>query len=94
MASQAASRCKGKRKQYSAPALEKGLDILEFLAGESEGLNISRLAAELGRSVGEIFRMVAVLEQRGYIRVREGADAYIVTLKLFELAHKSRLWPA
>ena len=79
----------GKRKQYSAPALEKGLDILEFLAGEPNGLNISRLAEQLGRSVGEIFRMVVVLEQRGYLRLREGStDAYVLTYKLFELAHK------
>ena len=78
----------GKRKRYSAPALEKGLDILEFLAGESDGLNISRLAAQLERSVGEIFRMVAVLEQRGYIHLRDGSDAYAITLKLFQLAHK------
>ena len=77
-----------KRKHYSAPALEKGLDILEFLAGESEGLNISQLATRLGRSVGEIFRMVAVLEQRGYIRARAGSDFYAITLKLFEQAHK------
>lgn len=80
-------RNSGKRKQYSAPALEKGLDILELLAKESYGLNISQLAARLGRSVGEIFRMVAVLEQRGYLHSREGSDAYVVTLKLFQLAH-------
>lgn len=78
----------GKRKRYSAPALEKGLDILELLVGEPEGLNISRLADRLGRSVGEIFRMVAVLEQRGYIYARQRLDAYVVTLKLFELAHR------
>ena len=77
-----------RRKRYSAPALEKGLDILELLSSEPEGLNITQLATRLGRSVGEVFRMIAVLEQRGYIHSREGSDAYRITLKLFELAHK------
>lgn len=77
-----------RKKQYSAPALEKGLDILELLASEPQGLNISQLAAQLGRSVGEIFRMIVVLEERGYIYSREGTGAYLITLKLFELAHK------
>lgn len=77
-----------KRKEYSAPALEKGLDILQALAEEERGLNISDLAKRLGRSVGEVFRMVAVLEQRGYIQVREQSDAYVLTLKLFYLAHR------
>ena len=78
----------GKRKQYSAPALEKGLDILELLAGEPEGLTISQIADRLGRSVGEIFRMVVVLDQRGYIHASGGSDVYAVTLKIFEIAHK------
>ena len=77
-----------KRRRYSAPALEKGLDVLELLAGESDGLNTSHLANRLGRSVGEVFRMIAVLEQRGYIHPRGTGDAYVLTLKLFELAHR------
>ena len=77
-----------KRKKYSAPALEKGLDVLELLVGEPKGLNTSELAKRLGRSVGEVFRMIAVLEQRGYIHPRGSGDAHVLTLKLFELAHR------
>lgn len=77
-----------RRKQYSAPALEKGLDILELLSGEAQGLNISELAKRMGRSVGEVFRMMAVLEQRGYIQLREESDAYVLTLKMFALSHR------
>ena len=76
----------GRRKEYKAPALEKGLDILELLAGEEQGLNISELGKKLGRSVGEIFRMIAVLEQREYIKLRDASDAYVLTLKMFELS--------
>jgi DNA-binding IclR family transcriptional regulator len=72
--------------RYSAPALEKGLDIIEILVDQPQGLTPNELAKALGRTVGEIFRMVVVLQQRGYVQV-DAADRYSVTLKLLELAH-------
>lgn len=78
----------GKRKSYSAPALSKGLDILELMTSEVEGLSLGRIAEKLGRSKGEIFRMLVVLEQRGYIYLAPDSDTYTLTLKIFELAHR------
>ncbi len=78
------------RRQYSAPALEKGLDILELLSGEESGLTLSGIANRLNRSVSELFRMLVVLEQRGYIHMPGNSDKYAATLKLFELAHRFR----
>lgn len=80
----------GHRRTYSAPALEKGLDILELMADEDSGLTLSGIAARLNRSVSELFRMLVVLEQRGYVHMPEGSDKYVATLKLFELAHRFR----
>ena len=77
-----------KRKSYSAPALSKGLDILELMTSEVEGLSLGRIAEKLGRSRGEIFRMLVVLEQRGYIYLAPGSETYTLTLKIFELAHR------
>ena len=77
-----------KRKTYSAPALEKGLDILELLSTEAEGLSISEIVTRLDRSVGELFRMLVVLEQRGYVSIPEGSDKYVLSLKLFGMAHR------
>lgn len=76
-----------RKKQYSAPALEKGLDILELLSQEAEGLSVVEITERLNRSVGELFRMLIVLEQRGYVVVAPETDAYMLSLKLFELAH-------
>lgn len=70
-----------------APALEKGLDVLEALAGEREGLSQKALAERVGRTVGEVFRVLGVLERRGYIE-RDAAGAYGLTLRLFELAQR------
>lgn len=77
-----------KRKTYSAPALEKGLDILELLANQAEGLNIGEITKTLNRSVGELFRMLVVLEQRAYVSLQPGSDRYMLTLKMFGLAHR------
>jgi DNA-binding IclR family transcriptional regulator len=70
---------------YAAPALEKGLDILEMLCRSDKPLSQTRIADELGRSVGEIYRMLACLVNRNYLVAID--DSYAVTTKLFELAH-------
>lgn len=72
---------------YTAPALEKGLDILELLAGESSGISQTAIAQRLARNTTELFRMLAVLERRGYV-TRELDGGYRLTLRLFELAHQ------
>ena len=76
------------KARYRAPALEKGLDILELLADRPEGLSQSEIARSLGRTVGEIFRMLNCLVERGYLSIQRPSDRYILTLKLFELAHR------
>jgi DNA-binding IclR family transcriptional regulator len=72
---------------YTAPALEKGLDVLELLAGEADGLTQGAIAQRLGRSAPELFRMLSVLQRRGYLH-RQSNGCYQLTLRLFELAHQ------
>lgn len=74
--------------RYAAPALDKGLDILEALAAEPGGLTQAEIAAALRRSVGEIFRMLETLLRRGYVARDEASARYALSLKLFELAHR------
>ncbi len=69
---------------YRAPALEKGLDILELVANETAPLTLSQVSEKLGRSKGEIFRMLQVLEERGYIS-RGPSGGFSVTNQLFML---------
>ncbi len=77
--------------KYTAPALEKGLDILEKLSRSETGMSQSEIARDLGRSVSEIFRMLVVLEQRGYIAQEPTTDRYILTTLMFEIAHRTPL---
>ena len=78
----------GDRRTYAAPALEKGLDILEMLCRSDRPLAQKDIATRLGRSVGEIYRMLACLVDRNYITQVDDSN-YALTTKLFELAHIS-----
>ena len=73
--------------RYRAPALDKGLDILELLATTDEGLSQAEIAKALERSPNEIYRMLDRLVRRHYV-VRTSGDRYELTLKLFALAHQ------
>ena len=75
--------------KYTAPALEKGLDILELLSRFDEGLSQTEIARDLNRSVSEIFRMLVVLQDRGYIAQDPLSDRYVLTTLLFEIAHRT-----
>ncbi|ARU17998.1 IclR family transcriptional regulator [Croceicoccus marinus] len=72
-------------RRYKAPALEKGLDILELLSNTAEPLSLSAIVARLGRSHGELFRMVQVLQFRGYLQLDEANEGYRLTDRLFSL---------
>jgi DNA-binding IclR family transcriptional regulator len=71
--------------RYRAPALDKGLDILELLSGIDGGLTQAEIAKYLSRSPNEFYRMLDRLVRRGYVTRLEG-DRYSLTLKLFGLA--------
>jgi len=75
--------------RYAAPALEKGLDILEALADSVSGYTLNELAQKVGRKVSEIFRMAVTLQRRGFVQVDEN-DRYTLTLRMFELAPRQQ----
>ena len=71
--------------RYRAPALDKGLDILELLSSVDGGLTQAEIAKRLDRSPNEFYRMLDRLVRRGYVTKIDG-DRYSLTLKLFGLA--------
>ena len=71
--------------RYRAPALEKGLDILELLSVQTHAMSVTAIVQRLDRSTGELFRMIQVLEHRGFIEQAPGNDGYRLTDKLFAL---------
>lgn len=85
---EAQDEAEGGDDKYRAPALSKGLDILEYLATEADGRTQAEIAKTLGRTTSEIFRMLMVLRKRGYVHLNEEDDRYSLTTRLFEIAHR------
>lgn len=75
------------KPDYAVPALDKGLDILEALAGSPAPLALAELGVRLGRNSSELFRMVNRLEARGYLERDAVSGKYALSLRLYELAH-------
>lgn len=51
-------------EKYRAPALDKGLDILELLSEQSDGLTRTEIVKAMGRGPSEIYRMLERLVAR------------------------------
>jgi DNA-binding IclR family transcriptional regulator len=76
------------RATYSAPALEKAFNVMELLARERQSLLVSEIAAGIGLSVSEIFRIIVVMERRGWLRKSDN-DKYSVTPHVLNLAFRA-----
>lgn len=74
-----------KDQRYRAPALDKGLDILELLALEPGGMTRSEIVKAMGKSPSEIYRMVERLVARNYVTRSFEGDRYALSIKLFQL---------
>lgn len=77
------------KTEYRAPALEKGLEILELLACQAEPLTKKQISIHLNRSVNEIFRMLSVLVEKQYIEFDADTATYVLTLKMFALSNQA-----
>ena len=72
---------------YVAPALGKGLDILEALSLATVPQTLADLARSCKRTPSQLFRMIHALEKRSYIVRDPVSGGYELTLKLYHLAH-------
>lgn len=79
----------GLKGTYTAPAVEKAFEIVTLLGEHPDGLLVSEMAAQLGRSVGELFRIVVVMEQMGYLARSSRTDRYAVTYRLLDAAFRA-----
>ena len=73
---------------YSVPAVDKALDVLEVLADREGGMTQTELAEATGRSVGQIFRVLVALEGRGWIIRDRSSGLYSFSMAAFDLAHR------
>ncbi|OBQ56705.1 IclR family transcriptional regulator [Tamlana sp. s12] len=74
--------------KYVAPALDKGLDILEYLSQIKIPQSQMEIAQGLNKSPNELYRMLVCLEQRGYLLKSAQSGKYSLSLKLYQLSHR------
>ena len=74
--------------RYRAPALDKGLDILELLSEQPNGLTRGEIVKAMGRNPSEIYRMLERLVARHYVARSPEGDRYSLSLKLFMLSQR------
>lgn len=64
------------------------MNIIELLAEAESGLTISEIAQRLGRRMSELFRIIVVLERRGWLQKDPETSRYSVSYHLLRLAHR------
>lgn len=65
------------------------MDVIEALAAAESGLTVSEIAAKLKRPMSELFRIIVVMQQRGWLQKDPVSSRYSVTYLVLRLAHRS-----
>lgn len=71
--------------QYSNASLERGFQILEFLAGQRQPTDLSVVAKHTQLPTSTAFRFLAILQNMGYVQKTE-SDRYWLGYRLFKLS--------
>jgi DNA-binding IclR family transcriptional regulator len=75
------------RSPAPAPALSRGLSILELLAESKRGLTLSEISRRLELAKSSTYHLLKCLEGRGYIHCSGRTGRYLFSLKLLRLSH-------
>jgi len=80
---------KTKDAQYSAPSLERGLAVLEYLAHHPGGKGQVEIAQALGCPVTSIFRITRTLERAGYLVRDPETKVFRHTMRMLVLGQQA-----
>ncbi|MCL2833409.1 MAG: IclR family transcriptional regulator [Treponema sp.] len=78
------------KKKYTAPAVERVLDILELMAGNSKHYTVTELASTLNISTNSVFRILKELQTKNYLEKNDLDSSYELTPKLYFLGSRLR----
>lgn len=70
-----------------APALDRGLAILEALDSKPDGVNLSEISRLIGSPKNSTARLIHTLVARGYLEREDVSMRFRLTGKLFRLGH-------
>ena len=75
-------------KNSLVPALDRALNILEYLASRQEAATLKQIARDLDIPSASAFRLLKNLANRGYVKeTSSGQTAYCLGYKLLQLSH-------
>src|SRR5207342_131610 len=73
-----------KRKTYSVPAVQRAIDIIEYLVNSAGPRNITEVSRQLNIPKSSVFGILQTLRDNGWVEKLDD-DRYSLTLKLFGL---------
>ncbi|OGV74854.1 MAG: hypothetical protein A3K19_00640 [Lentisphaerae bacterium RIFOXYB12_FULL_65_16] len=73
--------------RYQVPALARGMQILEFLAGRPDGASPVEIAAQLHLPKPSVFRMLVTLTDLGYLHRDGDGSVYRLSRKMLSLGY-------
>ncbi len=79
------SRIKKPVRTYSAPAVDRTLDILEFMASHPRPFGATELSRSLNIPINSVFRILKRLTDRAYTVQDPFSDGYQLSTKVFTL---------
>ncbi len=76
---------KKKEREYAAPAVDRALDILEFLASSHRPYGATEIARELKVPLNSVFRILKRLTEREYTHQDSESGGYQLSTRVFTL---------
>jgi len=79
---------KKKTRTYAVPAVDRTLDIVEFMADQTQPWGVNELARELDIPVNSVFRIMRRLVERGYVEAAPengNGGGYVLSTRFFSL---------
>jgi DNA-binding IclR family transcriptional regulator len=73
--------------KYRVPAVDKALDIMEFLSTQTEPVPLGYLAKQIDRTTNEVFRVVDRLVYRGYLVKDSVSGALSLSMRTWMIAN-------
>jgi IclR family transcriptional regulator, KDG regulon repressor len=75
------------KKEYLIRSLDHTLDVLETLSRSPDGLGLAQIAREVGLHKNSVFRLLATLENRGFVERSPPAANYRLGMQAFETGY-------
>jgi DNA-binding IclR family transcriptional regulator len=76
-------------QRYRVPAVKRAFDIIELLATQDSGLNVSELQRNLLLPLSSVATIVYTLQDLGYLERDEFTSRYRLSVKMFGIARRA-----